>query len=157
MHSHSSPNVKNLQRGSMEIKIVHVSLLVRRVTMASLPAVILFCAIFAPNKMKRWIWQLPKKEKKLYSRDSLTGKRWLQNHQISECHKLVVDSEIKIPRSRGNILEITNEANKMNMQNNWLYLMKIIQNLQYLGRQSVVWQGKNWWGIQFHSTFATVG
>lgn len=63
-----------------------------------------------------------------------------KDHQKSKCHIAALTFEITIPQC-GNIQEMTSEKMKSNMQENRKCLIKIIEILQFLGRQGLALRG----------------
>ena len=63
-----------------------------------------------------------------------------KEHQKSECHIAALTFEITIPQC-GNIQEMTSEKIKSNMQGNRKCLIKIIETIQFLGRQMLALRG----------------
>ena len=63
-----------------------------------------------------------------------------KERQISECHKTAVEYHL-IPKTCGNVLEMSSHDAKKTMQTNRLCLIKIIGSLRYLARQGQPIQG----------------
>lgn len=63
-----------------------------------------------------------------------------KEHQKSKCHIAALTFEVTIPRC-GNIQEMTSEKIKSNMQENRKCLLKIIEIIQFLGRQGLALRG----------------
>ena len=63
-----------------------------------------------------------------------------KEHQKSKCHIAALTFEITIPQC-GNIQEMTIEKVKSNMQENRKCLIKIIETIQFLGRQGFALRG----------------
>jgi len=63
-----------------------------------------------------------------------------KEHQISECHKAALEYHL-IPKTHGNVLEMSSNETKKTMQENRRCLIKIIECLQYLARQGHAIQG----------------
>ena len=63
-----------------------------------------------------------------------------KEHQKSKCHIAALTFEITIPQC-GNIQEMTSEKIKSNLQENRKCLMKIIETIQFLGRQGLALRG----------------
>ena len=61
-------------------------------------------------------------------------------HQKSKCHLAALSFEITIPRC-GNVIEMSNESMQAGMRENRKYLIKILETLQFLGRQGLVLRG----------------
>jgi len=53
----------------------------------------------------------------------------IQEHQLSECHKLAMEFQISIPNSCRNIIQMSNDAAKKTMETNRFCLLKIIECL----------------------------
>jgi len=64
-----------------------------------------------------------------------------KEHQVSECHKIATDYQINLPRTCGNVLEMSSDAAKKTMESNCLCFIKVIESLQYLARQGMAMQG----------------
>ena len=62
------------------------------------------------------------------------------DHQKSKCHLTAVTFEVTIPIC-GNIQEMTNESLKAKMKENRQCLIKVIETLQFLGRQGLALRG----------------
>ena len=60
-------------------------------------------------------------------------------HESSECHKISATYGVLVPKC-GNIQEIISETTKTEMALNRKYLIKIIDCLQFLGRQGIAIQ-----------------
>ena len=58
-----------------------------------------------------------------------------QEHQSSKCHQTAMDYTFVIPRTCGNVLEMSSTAAKKTMQCNQKCLITIIECLPYLSRQ----------------------
>ena len=71
-------------------------------------------------------------------KDALTKFR---DHQGTECHRLSVEKHVTIPQTYGNVREMASSAAKITMQNNCYWLIKVIESLQYFGRQEKAIQG----------------
>lgn len=76
-----------------------------------------------------------------------TGFRYWKNalnkfkqHAQSKCHIAAVTFEVTIPQC-GDILEMTSEKIKSNMEDNRKCLLKIIETIQFLGRQGLALRG----------------
>ena len=65
----------------------------------------------------------------------------LKEHQLSDCHKLAIDYQMNFPTTCGNVLEMSNDAEKKTMESNRICFIKVIECLQYLARQGLVMQG----------------
>jgi len=52
----------------------------------------------------------------------------LKEHQVSECHKIATDYQINLPRTCGNVLEMSSDAA---MESNRICFIKVIESLQY--------------------------
>ena len=63
-----------------------------------------------------------------------------KEHQNSKGHIAALTFELTIPQC-GNIVEMTNENNKKQFQENRLCLLKVIESIQYLGRQGLALRG----------------
>ena len=63
-----------------------------------------------------------------------------KEHQKSKSHIAALTFEITIPQC-GNIQEMTSEKIKSNMQENRKFLIKIIETIQFLGRQGLALRG----------------
>ena len=63
-----------------------------------------------------------------------------KEHQKSKCHIAALTFEITIPQC-GNIQEMTSEKIKSNMQENRKCLIKIIETIQFFGRQGLALRG----------------
>ena len=61
-------------------------------------------------------------------------------HQKSKCHLAALSFEITIPRC-GNVIEMSNESMQAGMRENRKYLIKILETLQFLGRQGLALRG----------------
>ena len=64
-----------------------------------------------------------------------------KEHQVSECHKMAVDYQLRIPKACGNILQVSSDVAKETMEKNRRCLAKIIECLQFLARQGLTLQG----------------
>ena len=64
-----------------------------------------------------------------------------KEHQVSECHKIATDYRINLPRTCGNVLEMSSDAAKKTMESNRICFIKVIESLQYLARQGMAMQG----------------
>ena len=64
-----------------------------------------------------------------------------KEHQVSECHKIATDYETNLPRSCGNVWEMSSGAAKKTMRSNRICFFKFIEYLQYLARQGQAMQG----------------
>ena len=64
-----------------------------------------------------------------------------KGHQKSKCYIAALTFEITIPQC-GNIQEMTSEKIKSNMQENRKCLIKIIETMQFLGRQGLALRGE---------------
>ena len=53
-----------------------------------------------------------------------------KEHQVSECHKLVMEYQISIPNTCGNVIQMSNDAAKKTMATNRFCILKIIECLQ---------------------------
>ena len=60
---------------------------------------------------------------------------------MSECHKIATDYETNLPRSCGNVWEMSSGAAKKTMRSNRICFIKVIECLQYLPRQGQAMQG----------------
>ena len=65
----------------------------------------------------------------------------LKEHQLSDCHKLAIDYQMNFPTTCGNVLEMSNDAEKKTMESNRICFIKVIECLHYLARQGLVMQG----------------
>ncbi|KAJ8034360.1 Zinc finger MYM-type protein 1 [Holothuria leucospilota] len=64
-----------------------------------------------------------------------------REHQNSNCHRIAFEQEVTIPATCRNVLDMCFEATKMKMEGRRQYLIKIIECLQFLGRQGIPIQG----------------
>lgn len=60
-----------------------------------------------------------------------------KNHEASECHKVALEQEITIPKTNSDIIDVSNKAAKKTRAENRSCFGKIVQSLQYLGRQGL--------------------
>jgi len=51
------------------------------------------------------------------------------------------DYQINLPRTCGNVLEMSSDAAKKTMESNCICFIKVIESLQYLARQGMAMQG----------------
>ena len=63
-----------------------------------------------------------------------------KEHQVSECHKAALEYHL-IPKTHGNVLEMSSNETRKTMQENHRCLIKIIECLQYLAQQGHAIQG----------------
>ena len=63
-----------------------------------------------------------------------------REHEASECHSLSTTFENVVPKC-GNVCEMTDASVKASMQENRRCFIKIIESLQFLGRQGIAMQG----------------
>ena len=54
---------------------------------------------------------------------------------MSECHKIATEYQINLPRTCGNVLEMSSDAAKKTMESNRICFIKVIESLQYLARK----------------------
>ena len=66
---------------------------------------------------------------------------WFQEHQTSHCHQGAVEYEMVIPRTHGNIVDMTSTTARATREENLRCLAKIIELLQYLARQGIAISG----------------
>lgn len=64
-----------------------------------------------------------------------------KEHQQSECHKMAISSQM-IPKTHKNVRELTSTVAAKQMQQNRYCLLKVIECIQFLGRQGLALQGK---------------
>ena len=64
-----------------------------------------------------------------------------EEHQKSECHKMAM-AFLMIPKTHGNIRELTSNAAKKQMEQNHHCLLKIFEGIHFLGRKGLALQGK---------------
>ena len=64
-----------------------------------------------------------------------------KEHQVSECHKIVIDYETNLFRTCGNVWEMFSDAAKKTMESNRICFIKVIECLQYLAWQGQAMQG----------------
>ena len=64
-----------------------------------------------------------------------------REHQSSNCHRTAVDYDI-VPKTCGNIKELTNEAARVTMASNRRCFVQIIKAIQYLAKQGLAMRGK---------------
>jgi len=64
-----------------------------------------------------------------------------QEHQTSQCHQVAVEYEMVIPRTHGNIVDMTSTTARATREENRRCLAKIIESLQYLARQGIAFRG----------------
>ena len=64
----------------------------------------------------------------------------IRDHEPSKCHLDALTFKVTVPQY-GNILEMTSEGHKAKMKKNRQFLIKIIESLQYLGRQALALRG----------------
>jgi len=64
-----------------------------------------------------------------------------REHQLSECHKTAINFEVTIPSTHRPIMEMFSESMKKDREDNRRCLIKLIENVQYLGRQGQAIQG----------------
>ena len=67
---------------------------------------------------------------------------YFRTHQQSECHKTATDLEIA-PQTCKNIIELTNENAKKLRSAERSYFIKVMETVQFLGRQGIAFQGEN--------------
>ena len=65
----------------------------------------------------------------------------IKEHQVSECHNIATDYQINLPRTCGNVLEMSSDAAKKTMESNRICFIKVIESLQYLAPQGMAMQG----------------
>ena len=66
-----------------------------------------------------------------------------QEHQTSECQEVAVEYEMVIPRTHGNIVDMTRGTARKTREENRLCFDKIIESLQYLARQGIAIRGND--------------
>ena len=64
-----------------------------------------------------------------------------EEHQTSDCHRMAVEYYTSIPKTCGNILEMSNDIAKKTMEINRMCFIKVIECLQNLARQGQAFQG----------------
>jgi hypothetical protein len=64
-----------------------------------------------------------------------------KEHQVSECHKVAVDYERVIPKTCGNIIDMTDKTATKTREQNRHCLARILESLKYLARQGLAFRG----------------
>lgn len=60
-----------------------------------------------------------------------------KEHQTSECHKVAIDYEVVLPKTCGDVIDMTSKSAKKTRAQNRRCFAKIIESLQYLARQGL--------------------
>ena len=105
-----------------------------------------FCYICVNQNNKCNLTSARNKEQTFISTGYSNWKKALsrfKEHQTSECHKVAVDFEIVLPKTCGDVIDMTNTIAKETRAQNRHYLAKIIESLQYLARQGLAIRGDN--------------
>ena len=66
-----------------------------------------------------------------------------KEHRTSECHKIALDYEVLISKTHGDVIDMTSEMAKNTRAQNRRCFAKIIESLQYLGRQGLAIRGNS--------------
>ena len=66
-----------------------------------------------------------------------------KEHQTSECHKVAIDYEVVLPKTCGDVIDMTSKSVKKTRAQNRRCFAKIIESLQYLARQGLAIRGDN--------------
>ena len=105
-----------------------------------------FCYICVNQNNKCNLTSARNKEQTFISTGYSNWKKALsrfKEHQTSECHKVAVDFEIVLPKTCGDVIDVTNTIAKETRAQNRHCLAKIIESLQYLARQGLAIRGDN--------------
>ena len=64
-----------------------------------------------------------------------------REHQTTACHLLAIDSIVTLPKTCTDIGSSLSDVYKKEVANNWQILRKILENVQFLARQGIAFQG----------------
>ena len=102
------------------------------------------CFFCAPQNTRGYLRTSTKKEMAFIKGGFSNWKNAIERfkeHQTSNCHKVTIEYEFTIPKTYGNVLEMSSDQIKKSLQYNRCCLMKIIENLQYFCWQRQAMQG----------------
>ena len=103
------------------------------------------CNIYAKHELKGNLESVIKKERAFLDQGFRNLRKaidYFRTHQQSECHKTATDLEIA-PQTCKNIIELTNENVKKPRSAERSYFIKVMETVQFLGRQGIAFQGES--------------